>query len=133
MNNGLARKLAIIGCLILALTVAIGAFGAHIIQPRISGHYMDIFRTATHYAFVHALGILFLSIVYHHIPSRPLGIAMRLLLFGIILFSGSLLIISLNELVEMPSLKKFGAIAPIGGLCFIAGWVSAAYAFYQKN
>jgi uncharacterized membrane protein YgdD (TMEM256/DUF423 family) len=94
------------------LAVALGAFGAHSLKATLQAHEMvGVWEKAVFYHFVHALALLFLAL--HGIGSRAPSF---LLLAGIILFSGSLYLLALT------SLRWLGAITPLGGLCFLAGW-----------
>jgi uncharacterized membrane protein YgdD (TMEM256/DUF423 family) len=95
------------------LAVAPGAFGAHALKDTIQNHGMtDVWNKAVIYHFIHAIALFMLSIF---------GASSRapwwLLFAGIFLFSGSLYIMALSNL------RWLGAITPLGGLCFLAGWV----------
>ncbi|WP_151735420.1 DUF423 domain-containing protein ['Paenibacillus yunnanensis' Narsing Rao et al. 2020] len=115
------RRLLAWGALLAMLSVAIGAFGAHLLEDRISEHYMEVYETGVHYHMVHALGILLIAIVAGVWgESRRLLWSGRLLIAGIILFSGSLYLLSIS------GIKVLGAITPLGGVCFIAGWICLA-------
>ena len=106
------------GAIALGLAVAIGAFGAHGLQGRLDSYSMTIYERAVFYHFVHALGILIVSLM----PLSRAGIAWTcgLLLAGVILFSGSLYALALT------GHRVLGAITPFGGVSFIAGWVVLA-------
>lgn len=101
----------------LTLAVAIGAFGAHGIKNHISVEMMQIYKTGVEYHFYHALGLLFIGILSISMPSGYLKWSAILLSAGIILFSGSLYALAIS------GIKVLGAITPIGGLSFIAGWI----------
>lgn len=109
----------------MALAVALGAFGSHALGPRLSAHYMDVYKTASLYHFIHGLGwiggLLFLDKI--GAASKNFSWIMGL---GILLFSGSLYVLSLNELLNAPGLKIMGAITPCGGILFISGWLCLA-------
>lgn len=108
------------GCLLMALSVAIGAFGAHGLKEVLQRtQRIETFETAVKYQFYHSLAILFLGILMFHFQNKFLNGSGFLFIAGIIIFSGSLYVLSLT------GIKWLGAITPIGGLAFIAGWVLA--------
>jgi uncharacterized membrane protein YgdD (TMEM256/DUF423 family) len=108
----------------LALGVAIGAFGAHGLQGTLDAYSMDIYQRAVLYHYVHALGLLLVgALAASNAISASLGRwAGMLLLIGIVFFSGSLYLLALT------GNRLWGAVTPIGGVCFIAGWVVLAVA-----
>ena len=94
------------------LAVALGAFGAHALKSRIESYgLLDVWNKAVLYHFIHAVALLALS-RFPAINPKPCF----LLLAGIILFSGSLYVMALTNI------RWLGAITPLGGLCFLAGW-----------
>ena len=95
------------------LAVGLGAFGAHALKGTLAAHEMtDVWNKAVLYHFVHALALLVLAVV----PGSS-RVAAWLLLAGVVIFSGSLYCLALTNV------KWLGAITPIGGLCFLAGWL----------
>jgi uncharacterized membrane protein YgdD (TMEM256/DUF423 family) len=95
------------------LAVALGAFGAHSLRSTLETHGMlDVWNKAVLYHFIHAIALLVLAL--YGAVNRS---AWWLLFAGILLFSGSLYMMALTNL------RWLGAITPIGGLCFLAGWV----------
>ena len=106
----------------LALAVVLGAFGAHILEDKISPKYAEIYKTASFYHFIHAIGAIISILIIRDLSPAQIGIIAKLFLGGIILFSGSLYILSIHEIFNAPGLRKLGAITPIGGLLFIAAW-----------
>lgn len=100
------------------LAVAVGAFGAHGLMPLLlDNNRVMTFETANSYHFYHALGLLFLSLfVRVEGASKLLGWAFTLMLFGLLIFSGSLYILSITNVTW------FGAITPIGGLLLLLSW-----------
>ncbi len=98
------------------LAVALGAFGAHGFKALLERNgTLEVWHTAALYHLVHSVVLLFLA------SREPLPIwAWRLLLAGVLLFSGSLYALALTEV------KVLGAITPIGGVCLLAGWVALA-------
>jgi uncharacterized membrane protein YgdD (TMEM256/DUF423 family) len=102
-----------------AAAVAIGAFGAHGLEPILeSNGRIETFETAVKYHFYHALAILAVSIWHRFEPGiKILPKAMWSFLVGILIFSGSLYVLSLTGITWL------GAITPLGGVAFILGWV----------
>ena len=102
------------------LTVAIGAFGAHGLRAMLeaSGRF-DTFETAVRYQFYHTLALLAVGVLAVVRPELrgPIGTTAALWLGGILFFSGSLYLLCFT------GITKLGAVAPIGGLLLIAGWV----------
>lgn len=111
-----------IGALLLACAVGLGAFGAHGLKDKLDAYSMAVYEKAVFYHFIHALGILLVALLSAQ-SLVSAETAMRtsvLLLAGVIIFSGSLYILS------MTGMKWLGAITPIGGVCFIAAWMYLA-------
>lgn len=107
-----------IGSINAMLAVMLGAFGAHGLKSRLSAEMMEIFHTAVQYHFIHALGLLAVGLVAFHLPeSSWIRWSGWLMLAGIVIFSGSLYLLSIS------GVRWLGAITPIGGLAFIAGWL----------
>jgi uncharacterized membrane protein YgdD (TMEM256/DUF423 family) len=109
------------GSIICALAVAIGAFGAHAWKDYlISINRLDTFETAAKYQMYGGLALLIVGILQIQFPHKLLKIAGYLFIAGCVIFPGSLYLICLTQQ------KIFGAIAPIGGLSFIAGFLLIA-------
>lgn len=110
----------IAGAVNAAIAVAFGAFGAHALKDRLSEHYLAVWETAVQYQMFHAIALLAIGILMSSSllgPSTQLSWAGYLILAGIIIFSGSLYVLSLS------GIGVLGAITPIGGVAFIAGWI----------
>ena len=119
-----ARLILQLAAVLGALTVAIGAFGAHALRPMLeaSGR-LETFETAVRYQFYHLLALLAVGVLAVARPDlRGLDTAALLWLAGIVVFSGSLYAICFT------GITKFGAVAPLGGLLLIAGWVRLLFA-----
>ena len=119
MHKGFIKTAAIFG----ALSVAIGAFAAHTLKGSISNYALEIFETAVKYQFYHVFGLLAVGILYSQFPSKTMKWAGYLFIAGIILFSGSLYILTYVKAAVLPGYNWVGAITPLGGLCFIMGWI----------
>jgi len=110
------------------LAILLGAFATHAIQNTLSTQMLDIFNTAVDYHLYHALGLIIVGLLINHRPtSKALKIAIYLMLFGIIIFCGSLYALSLT------GISKLGMITPIGGVAFIAAWLFVFIAFLKQD
>jgi uncharacterized membrane protein YgdD (TMEM256/DUF423 family) len=109
--------------ILLAMAVMIGAFGAHGLRGRIDDASMAIYERAVFYHFVHALGMLIVSLLPRIgvLSESRAGWIAGLLCGGIVLFSGSLYILAIS------GVRMLGAITPFGGLSFIAAWLLLAF------
>lgn len=107
----------------MALGVIMGAFGAHGLRGHLDAYSMSVYERAVFYHFLHALGILIVALLARTNAIGASGgrIAALLFLIGIVLFSGSLYALAIS------GVRAMGAITPIGGLAFIAGWLVLAY------
>ena len=113
----MARWFVLIGALLGGLSVAAGAFGAHALAAQLSEKALSSFETGARYQMYHALGLVGVGLLIHSTGDSSLLSAAGLLFgLGIIFFSGSLYALSLS------GVKILGAVAPIGGLAFMAGW-----------
>ena len=100
------------------LAVTMGAFGAHALKTILAPEMLVVYKTAVTYQMWHALGLGLIAILRQHSPDARLIIYAGWLMFaGIILFSGSLYLLSLS------GVKWLGMITPIGGLCFLSAWL----------
>jgi uncharacterized membrane protein YgdD (TMEM256/DUF423 family) len=102
-----------VGACLLAIGIGMGAFGAHGLRPLLPVRPMEVYETAVFYLITMALGLFWVG--EYKGPAR-------LLLLGILLFSGSLFLLSTASLHGLP-VRWLGPVTPIGGLCLMAGWV----------
>lgn len=110
------------GAILAFLGVAAGAFGAHIIKDHLNSEMLAVFETAVRYQMYHAIALMLTGILAVFRYHKRLAIIGWLFIAGIILFSGSLYVMSLT------GIKAFGIITPFGGIAFLAGWVWLAVA-----
>jgi len=110
-----------IASIFLAVAVGLGAFGAHGLRDKLDAYSMDVWNKAVLYHFIHGLGMLIASLMPRTSPVSEY--ACWALAAGILIFSGSLYVLAVT------GLRTLGAITPIGGLCFIAGWLLLAWHF----
>ena len=104
------------------LAVAVGAFGAHGLRERLSPEMMAVFQTGVQYHFYHTAALLAVALLLQYAPLTS-GLAWSGICFvvGIVLFSGSLYLLALSEI------RWLGAITPLGGTAFLAGWLLLAW------
>lgn len=121
------RNYLIIGALLCALCVVLGAFGAHALKDMITAEHLMMFDKAVRYQFIHALSLILFSIMPDKYQTQRLRMASGLLLVGITFFSGSLYILSTREASGITSTTFLGPITPLGGICLISGWLLFAY------
>src|SRR5689334_1538034 len=110
------KTFLLIGALAGFLAVAFGAFGAHALRGRLSPEMLVVFETAVRYQMYHALAILAVGLVLARLGGWLFTAAGWLFTAGIVLFSGSLYALALTGVTTL------GAITPLGGLAFLAGW-----------
>ena len=111
-----ARKtLALAGALI-ALATILGAFGAHALKAHLSQDKLAVYETAVRYHFFHALGLLAIGVLMRSVDGELLRWSALLVLVGIILFSGSLYLLTFG------APRFLGVVTPLGGLALIVGW-----------
>lgn len=96
--------------------VALGAFAAHGLKNRLSAEYLAVFQTGTQYQLIHALALLGVAVLALLVPGRLVNLAGGFFALGILLFSGSLYLLTLS------GISKLGIVTPFGGLAFLAGW-----------
>jgi uncharacterized membrane protein YgdD (TMEM256/DUF423 family) len=105
------------------LAVAFGAFGAHSLENITADEkILHGFQTGVQYQMYHALALLGVAILYEKEKSKWMKWAGNFFIAGIILFSGSLYLLTFLEIQESSAIKIVGPITPLGGICFIAGW-----------
>ncbi|MDQ0170854.1 DUF423 domain-containing protein [Paenibacillus tundrae] len=122
------RKWMMLGAILTMLSVAIGAFGAHIVKEHIDAKALATYETGVQYHMIHAVALLIVGLTAGQLgESTKLRWSARLLLIGIIVFSGSLYVLSTT------GIKILGAITPIGGVAFIAGWLLFALDVWQRG
>lgn len=115
-----------------ALAVVLGAFGAHTLKELISEARLLAYKTGIQYHFYHVLAMCAVAAFYTQRPSKKLVYAFRFFLIGIILFSGSLYLLSTQEVLGL-SMKWAGPVTPIGGLAFILGWIFILLSYNSKE
>src|SRR3982750_895442 len=117
------RLFLITASLLGALSVALGAFGAHSLKKIVSPEAVATFETGVRYQFYHTFALLLVAILYERFTNKWLLWAGNSFLIGTLLFSGSLYVLALLNASNNVGLRKIGIVTPFGGLFFIAGWL----------
>ena len=116
------RIFLMIGAVSAAVSVAAGAFGAHALKDKLEPRLLEVFETAARYQMYHALALLAVGAVISRWPSSWATSAGWLFVAGTLFFSGSLYAMAFT------GVRALGAITPLGGVCFIIGWLCLAMA-----
>lgn len=118
------KTLMFVGAVMGGLGVAIGAFGAHGLRGRLTPDMLAVFETGVRYHMYHALAILIAGALMSRLEGRAVVLAGWSFTAGIVIFSGSLYALALSGVTML------GAVTPIGGVAFIAGWIALAVAAF---
>ena len=133
------KKFLALGFLFAALSVIMGAFAAHGLQKYLDNglmdeHSMKVWETAARYQMYHAFAIIIGGILVKLFGENKFyKISIWLFIVGIIFFSGSLYLLSTNKILGIENWTWLGPITPLGGLCFISGWVLLGVGILRKN
>jgi uncharacterized membrane protein YgdD (TMEM256/DUF423 family) len=119
------RTFFVIGAILGAVGVAAGAFGAHGLRASVSPEMLAVFETGVRYHLFHALALLAVAWASTRWASAAIRVAGWLFVVGILVFSGSLYVLTLT------GIRAFGAITPFGGVAFIAGWFLLAWGAWR--
>jgi uncharacterized membrane protein YgdD (TMEM256/DUF423 family) len=128
MHKGYLRTAFILG----AITVAMGAFGAHGLEGKVAEKAVKTFETAVRYQFYHVMALALAGILYREFPNKWTRNAGLFFLLGMLLFCGSLYILTYSIATVSPAFKWAGPITPLGGVMLIVGWICLA-AGIRKN
>lgn len=109
-----------------ALSVALGAFGAHILRGRLPDSLLAVYHTASQYLIYHSLALLVVGLLLQNRPNQlGLRVSGYLFLAGSLLFSGSLYLLALS------GVRGIGMITPLGGLSLLGGWLALVVTLYR--
>jgi len=117
------KRFLLTGAALGALAVVLGAFGAHELKKIVPPDTVTTFQTGVQYQMYHAIALLAVAIIFERYPNKLIKWSGTCFIAGIILFSGSLYIITALKATETVGLNGIGIITPFGGLFFIAGWL----------
>jgi uncharacterized membrane protein YgdD (TMEM256/DUF423 family) len=117
------KMFVLLGAINAFLAVALGAFGAHGLEGKIPDRYLEIWKTGVQYQMFHALGLFVVGLLLGKFPNISLlATAGWIMFIGIVLFSGSLYVLSVTQI------KPLGMITPFGGVAFLIAWALIGYA-----
>ncbi|GAL07682.1 hypothetical protein JCM19237_920 [Photobacterium aphoticum] len=125
-QSAMSRFLLVFAALSGAVTVSLGAFAAHGLKAQLSPYLLGVFETGVQYQAWHTLAMLGCVILSRILGSKQVLYAALFFAVGILFFSGSLYALALT------GIKWFGPITPMGGVCFIIGWVALAVAAWRS-
>ena len=133
------KNIMLTGIVMAATAVILGAFGAHGLKKMVTPEQLEVFKTGVQYQFYHAIGMIMVALIAQHISHVFINRAAWFFFYGILIFSGSLYIMTaFNALnTEFTSqtgmgVRWIGAITPIGGVLFIAGWAMLGFGLIKK-
>jgi len=121
------RRWLLLGALSAAVAVAAGAFGAHGLKSMLGADRLAVWDTAARYQLIHALALVALGSLAARRHGGPLQAGGWLFVAGTVLFSGSL------YLLAVTGVRWLGAVTPLGGVAFIAGWLCLAWAAWRES
>ncbi len=119
------KKIVVTASLLAAVTIAIGAFGAHGLKELVDTQALSSFETGVRYQMYHVLALLVVGFATG-IPSKTRKWVFWFFLLGILFFSGSIYLLALKSVLPF-SVSFLGPVTPIGGMLFIVGWLRLVY------
>ena len=127
------QKTAILsGILLAAAAVILGAFGAHALKTRLEPDQLQVFETAVRYQMYHAFALILLGISFDKLNVSVASYSAWLFLAGIFFFSGSLYLLACKSIAGIEHWRFLGPVTPLGGLCFISGWILFFVSYLKK-
>lgn len=123
----------LIGTILGALSVGLGAFGAHGLKQIVPPETVAAFDTGVRYQFYHVFALLATGILYEKFADKWLRWAGNCFITGILLFSGSLYLLTILKATDTVGLKGIGIITPVGGIFFMVGWLLLFFTLVKKK
>lgn len=131
-KHTLQKQMIQAGASILSASVALGALGTHLIKTLIPDEHMHSYETGIKYMMIHGLGILIIAAMLRRIHENIARAVFYMFSAGIVIFTGTLIILSSRSLWIGDSINWLGAVTPLGGLLMISGWALLAIKGYRK-
>ncbi|WP_332736357.1 DUF423 domain-containing protein [Flavihumibacter sp.] len=129
----MSRSILSTAALLGALAVILGAFGAHGLKSLVPPESVSTFETGVRYHMYHVFALLATGLLSIHYPVLPMKRAAQCFLVGMLLFSGSLYLLTLLKATETVGLSRIGLITPIGGLFLVAGWLFLFWGLLKRH
>lgn len=129
MDKSTLIKGAILGC----LAVILGALGAHALKDLLTIDQLSSFETGVKYQMYHAILLVAIAFIGNKFSSKYISTALNLMFVGVILFSGSIYILTIKNILGLNYLKFAGPITPIGGVLLVIGWLLLIVEGLKKN
>ncbi|HTN47066.1 MAG TPA: DUF423 domain-containing protein [Flavipsychrobacter sp.] len=123
----------IAGILFAGTGVILGAFGAHALKQVLDIMQLSVFETGVRYQMYHSFALILAGILYRFYPGKPLSLAASFFMIGILLFSGSLYMMTVLKINGQVGLGGLGILTPIGGVFFILGWLMMLWGVLKKE
>jgi uncharacterized membrane protein YgdD (TMEM256/DUF423 family) len=127
------KNYLITGSIFGAIAVALGAFGAHGLKQIVPAETVATFQTGVQYQMCHALALLLTAIIFEKLSNKWVRWAGMSFILGVVLFSGSLYLLTALKAADQVGMKGVGIITPFGGVFFILGWLSLFMGIIKKN
>ncbi len=115
------------------IAVIFGAFFAHTLKDSLTEYDLSIFDKASQYHFIHTLASIAALLLFEKFNTKKLLYASLFFLLGIFFFSGSLYLLAIKDFLHLENWKFLGPITPIGGICFITGWIFLILFSYKQE
>lgn len=129
----MARSILMSAALLGALAVILGAFGAHGLKQIVPPETVTTFETGVRYHFYHVFALLATGLIAAQNSSKQIRWAARLFMAGMLLFSGSLYLLTWLKATDMVGLSKLGLVTPVGGVLLVAGWLFLFLGLLKRN
>ena len=122
-----------VGASFAALAVILGAFGAHALKEKLAPEQLQVFETGVRYQMYHALALILLALLFDKLNQPLMNYSGWCFVAGTLFFSGSLYLLASKSILGIENWKFLGPITPLGGLCFIAGWILLIVSIFRKQ
>lgn len=122
-----------LGALLAAITIAMGALGAHALKDILTAAQLQTYETAVRYQQFHVFALFVIGILQNQYPQLSLGICTKLVLVGMLLFGGSIYLVLFLSQIAVPIPFWIYLITPLGGLCYISSWLLLAIKLYRVS
>jgi uncharacterized membrane protein YgdD (TMEM256/DUF423 family) len=129
----MSKTFLIVAAILGGVSVVLGAFAAHGLKKIVPADSITTFETGVRYQFYHAFALLVVGILIERSPSQSLAWAGYCFIAGVLLFSGSLYLLTILKSTGTVGLLKIGLITPVGGLFFVAGWILLLIGIIKRN